>query len=302
MITIAAAALVLAAMEIPTVRIADDARAIDRVAAASKRDLPHDLLKRILNEDIELLRGKHADGTYEYAGYERFESGRASKTFSVQPRDETLEIRGSFVYRVVIQVPSRRLLVAPNRKLYVDRAEIEYLPLVGNTAKTQTVKLDAWIDPGGSREVDFEAIARQATVRVFAHADQKTGYGNLSLSLLQGRVFDNPDSPYADAVASAKAILRAIDHDDVPSIRAMASRMANDLQPAAPASSTVTVVSTPSAVPITTTAAPPPSAATGEIYSELLVIQDLLNGTEAERKQALERLHRLIQKVRPQAP
>ena len=27
---------------------------------------------------------KHADGTYEYAGYERFESGRASKTFSVK--------------------------------------------------------------------------------------------------------------------------------------------------------------------------------------------------------------------------
>ena len=34
-------------MEIPVAKIADDARVVDRVAAASKRDLPRDLLRRI---------------------------------------------------------------------------------------------------------------------------------------------------------------------------------------------------------------------------------------------------------------
>jgi len=299
MITIVLAA-VLAATEVPVVQVAEDARAIERVAAASKRDLPGDLFRRMLNADIELLRGKHADGTYEYAGYERFESGRVSNSFSVQPRDQTLEIRGSFVYRLQIQVPSRRLLFAHNRKVFIDHVEIEYLPLRDNTARTQTAKIEAWIDPGSTREIDFDEIARQATVRVFAHADEKSGYGNISLSLLQGRVFDNPDSPYADAVASAKAILRAIDHNDVPSIRAMATRMASDLQPS-------TASGAPPPSPARASASAPTAEGGGaprvdsEIYPELLVIQDLLNGSEAERRQALERLHRLIEKVRPQA-
>lgn len=302
MITIAAAVL-MAAVEIPVGDVAADARAIDRVASYSKHDLPRDLLQRMLNQDIEVLRGRHSDGTYDYAGYERFESGRLSNSFSVQPREQRLEVRGSFVYRLLIHVPARRLLLAHNRKVYVDHAELEYLPLKGSVAKTQNVKIEAWLEPGSTRAVEFDDIARQATVQVIAHADEKEGYGNMTLSLLQGRVFDNPDSPYADAVASAKAILRALDHDDVPSMRAMATRMADDLQPAAdaPATTRVTVTSTapappPPAVVPSAVAAPPPV----DVYPELLVIQDLLNGTEADQKQALERLRQLIQKVRPQ--
>ncbi len=74
-----------AAAEVPVQRVADDARVIDRVAEVSKRDLPDGLLKRLVNEDIELLRGKRADGTYEYATYERLEAGRIAQDFSIQP-------------------------------------------------------------------------------------------------------------------------------------------------------------------------------------------------------------------------
>ena len=151
MITIALAAI-LAAVDIPVARVADDAKTVDRVAEASKRDLPRDLLARIINNDIELLRGHRSDGTYEYAGFERFESGRTSKSFSVDARDQRLEIRGSFVYRLQIESPSRRLLVTRNRKVYLDRAEIEYIPVErGAAEKTQNVKIDAWIEAGQSR-------------------------------------------------------------------------------------------------------------------------------------------------------
>ena len=73
MVTIVLAAI-LAAVDIPIARVADDAKTVDRVAEASKRDLPRDLLARIINNDIELLRGHRSDGTYEYASFERFES------------------------------------------------------------------------------------------------------------------------------------------------------------------------------------------------------------------------------------
>ena len=95
-----------AAAEVPVARVADDARAIDRVAAASKHDLPRDLLRRILNEDIDLMRGRHSDASYDFASYERMEGGRITDSFSVEPRGDSetrMEMRGSFVYRLIIE-------------------------------------------------------------------------------------------------------------------------------------------------------------------------------------------------------
>jgi hypothetical protein len=276
------------AADIPVARVIDDAKAVERVAAASKHDMPHDLLKRILNDDIETLRGHRSDGTYAYAGFERFDSGRVSQSFSVQPKDQTLEIRGSFVYKLQIEAPSRRMLMMTrNRRVYLDHVEIDYLPVSG-AQTSQKMKLETWLEPGQSKTVDFEAIARQATVRLFAHADEKAGYGNVVLSIVQARVFDNPDSPYADAVASAKAILRALDHDDVSSMRAMATRMANDLAPTVSAVSVVAPQSTQSTQSTDT-----------EMYAELQAIEDLLTGTETERRQGIDRLHQLVRKLRP---
>jgi hypothetical protein len=291
MIILASILAAAVAAEIPIQRVIDDAKAVERVAAASKRDMPHDLLKRILNDDIETLRGRRADGTYEHAGFERFDSGRVSQAVSVQPKDQTVEIRGSFVYKLQIEAPSRRmLLLTRNRRVYLDRVEIDYLPVSG-TQTTQKMKLDTWLEAGQSKTVDFEAIARQATVRLFAHADEKEGYGNLVLTLVQARVFDNPDSPYADAVASAKAILRALDHDDVSSMRAMATRMVNDLQPLVVSTSVVNVVA-----PQSTQSAQRTDA---ELYAELQAIEDLLTGTDAEKRQGIDRLHQLVRKLRP---
>ncbi len=276
------------AAEVPIARVIDDAKAIDRVAAASKRDMPHDLLRRIVNEDIDLLRGRHSDGTYDYAGFERFDSGRTASSFSVQ-REQALEIRGSFVYRLQIESPSRRMMLfSKNRHVYLDRVDIEYVPERGQQ-KTQSVKLDTWLEPGQSKSIDFEAIAKQATVRVYAHPD-KDGYGNLALTLIQARVFDHPDSPYFDAVASEKAILRALDHDDVPSMRAMATRVVNDLSVGL--ASAGQTAPKQSEAPVATQKPDP------ELYAELQAIEDLLTGTEAERRQGIDRLHQLVRKLR----
>ena len=283
------AAVATTTMEVPIARIIDDAKLIDRVAGAAKRDLPGDLLRRIVTEDIELMRGRRNDGTYQYAGYERFESGRTTDSFSVQARDEKLEIRGSFVYRLIMQMPSRRMLVTKNRRVYIDHVEIDYIPEKGNSPKLQKVNLSAWIEPGDTKTVDFDDVAKQATVRVYARTDKKTGYGNIVLSLTQARVFDHPDSPYADAVASEKAILRALDHGDIGSMRAMATRIINDLQPA------VAAAEGGGAQKNVEVVAPRVDA---DLYNELQAIEDLLTGNETERRQGLDRLHQLVRKLR----
>jgi hypothetical protein len=276
-----------AAANVPTAQIALDARVVDRVAEVSKRDLPRDLLRRMMEDDIELLRGKRSDGSYAYASHDRMEASRNSASFSIEDakKSSRLELKGSWIYRLVISAPSRRMLVTRNHHVFIEKIEIEYLPEGASSSKVQTLDVNGWIEPGTSRNVDLDQIARQATARVYVHADPE-GYGNIELALLEAKIFDNPDSPYADAVNSAKAIVRGVENDDVPSIRAMAQRLANDMQPSAPAASSVEVTA-----PKSETVAP-------DISGELQAIEDLLTGTEAERRQGLDRLHQLLRRLR----
>ena len=268
-------------------RVAEDAIAIDRIAAASKRDLPTDLLERIIAEDIELLRGRRNDGSYQYATFERFDSGRISDSFSVRhhgDRMEVLEMKGAWVYRVLVEVPSRRMVVRKNRPVWIERVEIDYIAERGSTTERQTIDVKQWLRPGEFRPVELPAVARQASVRVVATVEQEAGYGNLEITLVKARIVDNADSPYAHAVASAKAVQRALENNDLASMRTMAQRMRGQLLAGASG------FSPPAAA----------SAARGEsaIREELQAIEDLLTGSEQERREGMNRLHQLIRRLR----
>lgn len=279
-------------------RVAEDAIVIDRVAEASKRDLPADLLKRIVAEDIDLLRGKRADGTFQFATYERLEAGRQTQEFSVNPskeKMETLEMRGAFSYRVIVEVPKRRLVVGRNRPVWLERIDVEYLGTGSAQAQTTTLEVKAWLQPGDVRPVDLPVIGRQVTARVIATADENHGYGNIEVTLVQARIVDNPDSPYADAIGSAKAIQRALDNNDVKSIRAMAQRMRASLG----GGTAPRVMTTPTPASSSIDVRPPSDAATQlELQTELQMIEDLLTGSEAERREGLDRLHQMIRRLR----
>ena len=282
--------------QIPVARVADDAKVIDRVAeVGGKHDMPRDLLKRIVDEDIDLLRGRRVDGTYQYAGFERMEANRTSQAVSVEPRSNDnlikFEIRGANVYRLIIDSPERRMVVTHNRRVWIDHVEVDSIPQGASVAKSETFKIAAWLDPGTNKPVDFGQIARSATVRVFAKADKDSGYGNITLTLIEARIFDNPDSPYADAVQSEKAIQKALDKNDVSSVRAMAARIAQRLGARTPAPASTVEVTAPPIAPV------PPS---GEVVGELQQIEDLLTGTEGERRQGVDKLHQLIRHLRSQ--
>jgi hypothetical protein len=281
--------LVLALAPTQITRVSDDAKAIDRVVDVSHgHDLPTDILRRLVNEDLDLLRGRHADDTYDFASYERMEASRIRESFSVEPTGEDkltrAESKGDFVYRILLEMPNRRMIVTRNRPVFVDHLEVESIPMASSTKKTQTIDVKAWLQPGGSKVVDLDDISRHATVRLFGRTDAKNGYGNIDMVLIQARVFDNPDSPYADAVSSAKAIQKALDHGDAASMRAMAQRIVADLQPAQAAR--------PAVATIDVTA--PPADLQGELQS----IEDLLTGSETERRQGVDRLHQLIRRLR----
>lgn len=288
----------------PAQRVADDAMVIDRIAEVSKRDLPRDVLKRIVTEDIDLLRGKRPDGSYEYASWERFEAGRISNSFSIQPRADkmqTVEIKGSAVYRVVLDVPSRRLLVRKNVPIWIERVDVDFVGETGTQSQVQSFEVKAWMQPGEIKPVDLPVIARQATAKVIASVDAKGGYGNLDVALVQAKIVDKADSPYADAVSSAKAMLRGLDNNEVPSIRAMAQRLRGSLggRVSGTVAGTAIDVRPPAVEPTATpTATAPDSAARLEMQAELQLIEDLLTGSESERRQGLDRLHQLVRRMR----
>ena len=305
MIALASAFPATAFAQVPAARIADDGLVIDRVAEASKRDLPTDLLKRIVNEDIELLRGKRPDGSYDFAKYERFEAGRVNGSFSInyrKDRMETVEVNGPWIYRVLVEVPNRRLLVRKNRPVWIERVDVDFVPEGSSQSQQQSFEVKAWMQPGSSQPFDLRAIAKQATAKVIATAEEKGGYANVDVALIQARIVDAADSPYAEAVASAKAILRALDNGDLQSTRASARRMR-----AALGGSTTTTASATAAPPIAprpatsemTVTAPMADTATRlELQTELQMIEDLLTGTDAERREGLDRLHQMIRRMR----
>ena len=297
-LVVIAAALLAATVQAQTSisRVAEDARVIDRVAEASKKDLPGSVLRRIVSEDLDLLRGRRADGSYEHATYERLEAGRDSISVSIQPRKEErierFEMKGAWVYRLIIDSPTRRMLVTKNRKVFIDRVELEFIPQGSSYTRQDTIKVEEWVGAGDTKPIDFPEVARQATVRVYARADKNAGYGNLELVLVRAKVVDNADSPYAEAVSAAKALLRAIDANEIPSVRAMATRMYESLAPRVmqptPAGGVVDVVPTI------------PQPTNPDVYNELQAIEDLLTGSESERRQGLDRLHQLLRKLRQQ--
>jgi hypothetical protein len=279
-------------------RVTDDAIAIDRVAAAAKRDLPTDLLKRIIDEDLDLLRGKRNDGSYQYASFERFDSGRMTTDFSVQYRGdkmEVLEVKGPWVYRLQIEVPSRRMLVRKNKPVWIERVDLDYIGERGSSTERTSIDVKQWLKPGEFRPVDFPAIARQATAKVIASVEKDSGYGNVELSLIKAKIVDNPDSPYADALASAKAVQRALDNNEIPSIRAMAQRMRGSLG-GTPAGTTIQVQAPPPAPQ------PAPQAMDRATRDELQEIEDQLTGSDQERRQGMDRLHQLLRRMRQQQP
>lgn len=290
---VALAVAVDAEAQVNVARVAEDAIVLDRVAEMSRKDLPKDLLKRMVTEDIEILRGIRPDGSYQYATWERLEGGRKTDTFSVQPRGEKarrIEMSGTWIYRVIIDSPGRRLLVAKNRPVQLDRVDIEYIPAGSTVAKVHSVPIGAPLVPGTNHPIDLPEIARQATVRVTARTEEQTGYGNINISLVQARIVDNANSPYAEAVASEKAVLRALDNVDVPSIRAMAARIRESLgAPSTPPTPRVVEVVAPRVE-----AAPSPN-----LHGELEAIEDLLTGTESERREGLDKLHQLVRRMRP---
>lgn len=271
----------------------DDVKVVRRIADVARRDLPRDVVRKILDEDLDMLRGRIGDQQYRYARWERTESNRKEDRFTIQTAPDredptAVSMKGELPYRIRLQVPGRRMLLLSNRRVWFDRVDLNYVPVGESAMRSETIRVDAWLEPGDERFVEMPQIAREATMTVWARTDggEKAAF---DVAFYRATLVDDPDSPFATVVRRVKSADDAIDGRDYRRILNIADELMALLQTqAAPGSPSAGVAPTVSARPVT-----------DDLYFELRLIEDLLVGSETERRDGLDRLHRLVERLRP---
>lgn len=319
------ASLSILLLSVPPLRAAvnaqlvyDDARVIRRVAEVGGRAVPREIIEKIAKEDLDTLRGRRFDDTFEFARYDREEASRESEGFKVGPKSKTSKqrVKADNAYRLILTAPKRRYLVRHNAPVFVERVVLEMSPYQGEP-KYETIEVGSWIQPGSSKTIDLPDIMKRATATVFAYVDDKSGVGALEIEMLEAKIVDYPDSPYASAVRNVKQILESLRRDDTSNLTALSNLILVDLGKRSDVSSGAVVTSlsqnvAPPPPPYPVTPAQPPPAPSQvlrddsrldtmpsvEIYMELQAIEDLLTGTEAERREGMDKLHQLVRKLR----
>ncbi len=276
-------------------QVYDDAKVVRRIADVARRDLPRDVLQKIVDEDLETLRGKTAEYEYRYAAYARTEANRKEERFTVKtskekPELESFEMKGQLAYRFRLQAPGRRMLLLGNRHVYVDHVELSYLPIGREAAVTASVDVKAWLEPGDERIVEVPNIAREATATVWASTDPGEK-GSLDVAVYRATLVDNPDSPFATVVRRVGVLEDAVKERDYRKLRNVADEVMALLETRVASGQTSRIAEGP--------ATPQPTGRDDDIYFELREIQVLMRGDEASRKEGLQRLDRLAARLRP---
>ena len=273
-----------------------DAWALERIAevSSSGRAMPRDLMQTMVSQSLETLRGASPDGTYRWASYERAEAGRDADRDSLRPtgseEPDSLESTTDLAYAIRIEVPSRRLLVARNRRVFIERIDVDYREL-GGFRDIQTIELNRWIEPGDSVEYPLESITRRATATVRGWADpEERGNAVVEVVWLVPTLTDDPASPYATQVATLKQVEAAVDERDRERTRTLAAQLAMQLGHDTTPVMRPDLVREPPAVPM--------PIGRDELLFELRTLEEMMrSGAPAGRGTAEDRLRNLIRRV-----
>ena len=294
-----------ATAQVNTFQAWEDAKVIRRVATVAGKGLPEELLTRMAEGIVTELRGKEPGGTWLWAFYTREEAGKTADSFALKPQKgeeapSPVELRGTIGYKARIVVPSRRYLVARNRGVILERALIEYTNERGERS-TEEFPLTTTVEPGKHTDLDLKEIAWNPVVRVWGFSDEKLGKkASIEIQIFKPKLVDNVKSPYLPAVQQALALPRAIDREDTTEVRKLCDSIVATLEgidPAAAASATAML--SRSEQPIDSMTVRSSVSVDGGLNRKLQEIEDLLTGSEAERREGMDTLHQLVRSTRP---
>ncbi len=297
----------VALAQVDPYQVWEDARVIRRVTTVGGKSTPKDLVTKLANGIVEQLRGKQPGGTYLNAHYQREEKAVQQDGFGVKVRktDEMpapIQFSGSMAYKVAIVVPSRRYLVARNRGVHVETLSVDYTTESG-LRKTDEFPLALDLGPGERTQVDLKEIGWNPVARVVAWVDPKQGgSGSIEIAFSEPKLVDDVKSPYFESIQIAHQLEGATQKLDALEIRRLCDALTASIERRTPGvTQTRDDLSVAAGEPVMVT----PSSAGGETtaasatLSQLQKIEDLLTGSESERREGMDLLHQLIRSMRP---
>jgi len=294
-----------AAAQVNAFQAWEDARVIRRVATVAGKGLPEDLLTKMANGIVTELRGKQPGGAWLWAYYTREEAGKTVEGFGLKPRKgeeapSPVELRGTTGYKVRLAVPSRRYLVARNRGIQIQRAIVEYTNERGERS-TQEFPVDLKVAPGEHTDLDLTEIAWNPVVRVWGWSDERIGKNaSLEIQIFQPKLVDNAKSPYLPAVQQALALPKAIDREDTTEVRRLCDSIVSTIESVSPeAAASAAAMISRSGTAIDVTPASAGAQLDPQLNRKLQEIEDLLTGSESERREGMDKLHQLLRSTRP---
>ena len=182
-----------------------DLRTLSRIAAvADNINDSRQVMRAIVDSDIEMLREKRPDDTYRWASLSREEASRIKDQKAVERVSTEKELRevtlsGTNVYRVEVSVPTKQSLISKNNRVYLRNVIVDATGFDGKVLH-HDIAVDAWINPGDSAGTALPEIAKSAKVMVELGIESGGKHAVADVALVQAKLTDDPSSPHYPAV------------------------------------------------------------------------------------------------------
>ncbi|HUP48459.1 MAG TPA: hypothetical protein VNA04_06690 [Thermoanaerobaculia bacterium] len=185
--------------------LAVDLRAISRIATLAK-DLRENrqVMQAMVEEHIDSLREKRADGTFRWASLQREEGGRVSdekrvRTVESEKELQTITVSAPNAYRIQITAPRKRGLFTGNNRVFVRNIIVESTPFSG-APSSYTLPVNVWVEPGDTHGVVLPDIGKnvRATAELGVESGRKQAVAEVAI--FEAKLVDDPTSPYFPAV------------------------------------------------------------------------------------------------------
>ena len=290
--------------------VARDLHALSRIAnLADDIARERQLMKAILDNDIQTLRVPRDDGTYKWASLQREEEDRVTSEKEVQRAHTEKELReitvtGDNGYRVEVLVPRKRTTFSANNRVWVRNVLVDSTAFDGKTSHHE-IPVNAWVSPGDATGVALPEIGKsvKATVETGVESGEKQAVAQVAL--LQAKLVDDPNGPYYPAVrrllqvreiVAAKEInrgqLKSSTDEALLSLPGELEKRTAEMEEAARVRRQMAAMGT-------TTGSIALGDATPDVTRELAEIAKLLAGTMQEQADARTRLEALLATLTP---
>lgn len=199
--------------------LAADLHALSRIAELSESLRAHrELMLAIVEDEISRFREPLGDGTYRWADLDRVEESRVRREDKIkkvhsETELDTVSLKASHAYQIVVALPQKRSLFHSNKKIFVRKALVQTTHFDGSQ-KTDEIPVHVWIEPGDAHSIPLSEIAASAVVTVELGVETGSQEGVSEVALLQAKLVDDPRSPYWPAVTRLLDVRRVLSRSD----------------------------------------------------------------------------------------